>query len=107
MIVKRNFKKVNLMGLDFYVDWVDATGDIICIKEVQSGRIFVYRDLVKDGVPVEDLFRDLCGIPRKEVKKEVKVEVKEEAAPAALETEQPKEQVNEQKAKGRNRKVQK
>lgn len=103
-IVKRLFKKVPLMGLEFYVDWIEESGEIICIKEVHSGKIFVYKDLVKDGVPVEDLFRGLCGIPKVEVKKE---EVKEDVAPAALETEQPKEEDNGKKTKGYRRKVQK
>ena len=100
-MITRMFKRVNLLGLDFYVDWIDETGEFIAIKEVHSGKRFVFEGLMsKDGKSVADLFRDACGI------KPVIAEKKEEVAPAALETEQPKEDLNAKKRKGRNRKVQ-
>ena len=96
------FKRVNLLGLDFYVDWIDETGEFIAIKEVHSGKRFVFEGLMtKEGKSVEDLFRDACGI------KPVIAEKKEEVAPAALETEQPKEDLDGEKRKKRNRKLEK
>ena len=114
-MVTRNFKRINLLGLDFYVDWIGETGEFIAIKEVHSGRRFVFDGLkTKDGVEVAQLFRDACGIelPKVEKVKEkepemVVIEEKIEVAPAALETEQPKEELNGQKGKGRNRKLKK
>jgi len=125
-MVTRMFKRINLLGLDFYVDWLKETGEFISIKEVHSGRIFVYKGLKnEDGKSVEDMFRDAVGNykpePQKEekvkekepVKKEKKEEIPEETtveeentevAPAALETEQPKEELNGKKTKGRGRK---
>lgn len=103
----RKFKRVNLLGLDFYVDWIEETGEFIAIKEVHSGKRFVYNGLVNaDGVSLEDMFRSACGIamPVKEepkIEEEVKEEI-EEVAPAALETEQPKEEPDE-KPKKRNK----
>ena len=117
MTQTRKFKRINLLGLDFYVDWIAETGQFISIKEVHSGKIFVYRGLKNsEGKSIEDMFREAVGAflpveeePVKEEKKEeveIKEEVKEEVAPAALETEQPKEEVDVKKTKGRNRKVQ-
>ena len=57
--------------------------------------------MTKEGKSVEDLFRDACGI------KPVIAEKKEEVAPAALETEQPKEDLDGEKRKKRNRKLEK
>lgn len=102
---KRMFKRVNVLGLDFYVDWLDNDGyceRIIAIKDVHGGRSFVYGELKKDGVPVEDLFLEACGIKKKPVKEE-KVEV----APAALETEQPKEELNDETGKKSTRRSKK
>lgn len=102
---KRLFKRVNVLGIDFYVDWLDMDGvceRIICVKDVHGGRIFVYQGLTKDGVPVEDLLLEACGVKKKEPAKE-KVEV----APAALETEQPKEELNDEKGKKRTKRSKK
>ena len=106
MTQTRKFKRINLLGLDFYVDWIEETGQFISIKEVHSGRIFVYKGLINsEGKSVEGMFREAVGafLPVEEKEEEVK----EEVAPAALETEQPKEELNDKKTKGRNRKVQK
>ena len=102
---KRLFKRVNVLGIDFYVDWLDIDGvceRIICVKDVHGGRIFVYQGLTKDGVPVEDLLLEACGVKKKEPVKE-KVEV----APAALETEQPKEELNAEEGKKRTKRSKK
>lgn len=102
---KRLFKRVNVLGIDFYVDWLDMDGvceRIICVKDVHGGRIFVYQGLTKDGVPVEDLLLEACGVKKKEPVKE-KVEV----APAALETEQPKEELNAEEGKKRTKRSKK
>jgi hypothetical protein len=101
---KRKFKRVNVLGLDFYVDWLDVDNyceRIIAVKDVHGGRNFVYAGLAKDGVLVEDLLLEACG-----VKKKPAIEKKVEVAPAALETEQPKEELNDKKGKGRRKKVQ-
>lgn len=101
---KRKFKRVNVLGLDFYVDWLDVDNyceRIIAVKDVHGGRNFVYQGLAKDGVPVEDLLLEACGVKKKPV-----IEEKVEVAPAALETEQPKEELNDKKGKGRRKKVQ-
>ena len=125
-MVTRMFKRINLLGLDFYVDWIAESGEFISIKEVHSGRIFVYRGLKnEDGKSVEDMFRDAVGAHKPEPQKEEKVKEKEpvieekveeipeetpveekntEVAPAALETEQPKEELDGKKTKGRGRK---
>lgn len=90
----RKFKRVNVLGLDFYVDWIEETGEFIAIKEVHSGKRFVYESLIlNDGMTLADKFREAVGIPLKEVKK--KAEKKEAVAPAAQVTEQPKEETNE------------
>lgn len=101
---KRKFKRVNVLGLDFYVDWLDVDNyceRIIAVKDVHGGRNFVYAGLEKDGVPVENLLLEACGVQKKPIE-EKKVEV----APAALETEQPKEELDGKKGKGRRKKVQ-
>ena len=125
-MITRMFKRINLLGLDFYVDWIQETGEFISIKEVHSGIIFVYRGLKNEnGVSVEQMFRDAVGAYKPEPQKEEKVKEKEpvieekveeipeetpveekniEVAPAALETEQPKEELNGKKTKGRGRK---
>ena len=106
---KRLFKRVNVLGIDFYVDWLDIDGvceRIICVKDVHGGRIFVYQGLTKDGVPVEDLLLEACGVKKKEAKKEP-VEEKVEVAPAALETEQPKEELNAEEGKKRTKRSKK
>jgi hypothetical protein len=111
-MITRMFKRINLLGLDFYVDWIQETGEFISIKEVHSGRIFVYKGLIgPDGVLVEQMFRDAVGAYKPEPQKEEKIaekkpvaEKKVEVAPAALETEQPKEELNGKKGKGRSRK---
>jgi len=112
MAITRMFKRTNLFGLDFYVDWVAETGEFIAIKEVHSGKIFVYRGLKNEsGESVEDMFRNAVGAykpqPVKEGPKQEKVEEKVEVAPAALETEQPKEELNAKKTKTGNRKLKK
>ena len=97
----RKFKRVNVLGLDFYVDWLDIDNyceRIIAVKDVHGGRNFVYNGLAKDGVPVEDLLLEACGVKKKPV-----VEEKVEVAPAALETEQPKEELNAEEGKKRTR----
>ena len=102
---KRMFKRVNVLGLDFYVDWLDNDGyceRIISVKDVHGGRTFVYAELEKNGVTVEDMFLEACGIKKKSEKEE-KVEV----APAALETEQPKEELNDEKGKKSTRRSKK
>lgn len=102
---KRMFKRVNVLGLDFYVDWMDKDGyceRIICVKDVHGGRIFVYQGLTKDGMPVEDLLLEACGVKKKEP-----VEEKVEVAPAALETEQPKEELNAEEGKKRTKRSKK
>lgn len=106
---KRLFKRVNVLGIDFYVDWLDMDGvceRIICVKDVHGGRVFVYQGLTKDGVPVEDLLLEACGVKKKEAKKEP-VEKKVEVAPAALETEQPKEEQNDETGKKRTKRSKK
>ena len=106
---KRLFKRVNLLGIDLYVDWLDMDGvceRIISVKDVHGGRIFVYQGLTKEGVPVEDLLLEACGVKKKESKKEP-VEEKVEVAPAALETEQPKEELNDEKGKKRTKRSKK
>lgn len=119
----RNFKRVNLLGLDFYVDWIAETGEFISIKEVHSGRRFMFEGLMKDNKSVEDMFREAVGAykPVEEVKTPTVEQLKtaidamngpvesivEQLAPAALETEQPKEDLDGKKTKGRHRKVQK
>ena len=101
---RRMFKRVNVLGLDFYVDWLDVDDycvKLISVKDVHGGRSFVYAGLEKDGVPVEDLLLQACGVKKQEVKEEcVKVE-----APAAQETEQPKEETNAKTRKRRTKKV--
>lgn len=90
---KRNFKRINLLGLDFYVDWLEVDGEfsrIICVKDVHGGRNFVYRDLVCAGEPLEILILRAIGIELKE-------------APEALGTEQPKEETNGKKTKVRSK----
>ena len=106
---KRMVKRVNVLGLDFYVDWLDVDGvceRIISVKDVHGGRTFVYAELKKNGVPVEDLLLEACGVKKKEAKKEP-VEEKVEVAPAALETEQPKEELNDEKGKKSTRRSKK
>lgn len=101
----RKFKRINLLGLDFYVDWIAETGKLISVKEVHSGRIFVYAGLKdENGKSVEDMIRDASGamLPKEEEKKEEVEEVK--VAPAALETEQPKEETDGKKRKASRRK---
>ena len=103
---KRMFKRVNVLGLDFYVDWLDLDNvctRLISVKDVHGGRTFVYAGLEKDGVPVEDLLLEAVGVKKQVVKKE---EVKAEA-PAAQETEQPKENLDAQKAKRSNKRSKK
>lgn len=100
---KRMFKRVNVLGLDFYVDWLELDGyciRLISVKDVHGGRNFVYSGLVKDGVLVEDMLLEACGAKKKPEEKKVEV------APAALETEQPKEELDVKKGKGRRKKVQ-
>ena len=49
-MITRMFKRVNLLGLDFYVDWIDETGEFIAIKEVHSGKRLVFEGLMtKEG----------------------------------------------------------
>lgn len=106
---KRMFKRVNVLGLDFYVDWLDNDGyceRIISVKDVHGGRTFVYAELEKNGVSVEDMFLEACGIKKKSAKEEVKEE-KVEVAPAALETEQPKEELNAEEGKKRTKRSKK
>lgn len=121
---KRMFKRVNVLGLDFYVDWMDKDGcceRIICVKDVHGGRIFVYQGLTKDGVPVEDLLLEACGVKKKEpeitsekLKDAIKAmnslspeKIIEQVAPAALETEQPKEELNAEEGKKRTKRSKK
>lgn len=83
---QRLFKKVSVVGLDFYVDYF-ADGTIICIKEVHSGRRFVPDDLYYKEEPVMNLFLKAIDIPVAVVdakKEEVKeaVEVKSNAKKA-------------------------
>ena len=59
---QRLFKKVSVVGLDFYVDYLD-NGEIICVKEVHSGRRFVPDDLYYKGEPVMNLFLKAIGKP--------------------------------------------
>jgi len=102
---KRMFKRVNVLGLDFYVDWMDKDGyceRVVSVKDVHGGRTFVYAGLEKDGTPVEELLLEACGIKKKPIE-EKKVEV----APAALETEQPKEELNAEKGKNRTKRSKK
>lgn len=103
---KRMFKRVNVLGLDFYVDWLDVDNvcvKLISVKDVHGGRSFVYAGLEKDGVLVEDMLLDACGVKKQEVKEEECVKVE---APAAQETEQPKEETNAKTRKKRTKKVQ-
>lgn len=96
----RKFKAVNVLGLDFYVDWLENDGyfeRIIAVKDVHGGRNFVYQDLVKDGVPVSELLLNACGVIIKE-KEQPKQESKAEIT-AAQETEQPKETSSAKKTK--------
>lgn len=100
---KRMFKRVNVLGLDFYVDWLDVDNKcvkLIAVKDVHGGRSFVYAGLTKDGVPVEDILLQAVGVTKyvEEKKEEV---VKE--APAAQETEQPKENLSAKTTKKRNK----
>jgi len=107
---KRMFKRVNVLGLDFYVDWLDVDGycvRLISVKDVHGGRSFVYTGLEKDGVLVEDMLLNACGVRKEQPKEEPKEEVKEEKveaeAPAAQETEQPKENMGAKTTKKRNK----
>jgi hypothetical protein len=59
---QRLFKKVSVIGLEFYVDYL-ASGEIICIKEVHSGRRFLPDDLNYRGEPVTNLFLKAIGMP--------------------------------------------
>lgn len=59
---QRLFKKVMVVGLDFYVDYL-ADGKIICIKEVHSGRRFIPDDLYYKGEPVMNLFLKAIDMP--------------------------------------------
>jgi hypothetical protein len=59
---QRLFKKVMVVGLDFYVDYL-ASGEIICIKEVHSGRRFIPDDLCYKGEPVMNLFLKAIDMP--------------------------------------------
>ena len=59
---QRLFKKVMVVGLDFYVDYL-ASGEIICIKEVHSGRRFIPDDLYYKGEPVINLFLKAIDVP--------------------------------------------
>lgn len=76
---QRLFKKVMVVGLDFYVDYL-ADGTIICIKEVHSGRRFIPDDLYYKGEPVMNLFMKAIDMPivvvdaKKAVKEPKKVE---------------------------------
>jgi hypothetical protein len=80
---QRLFKKVSVVGLDFYVDYF-ADGTIICIKEVHSGRRFVPDDLYYKGEPVMNLFLKAIDIPVAEPKAtEVKAEEVKEVKPNA------------------------
>lgn len=80
---QRLFKKVMVVGLDFYVDYF-ANGEIICIKEVHSGRRFVPDDLYYKGEPVMNLFLKAIDIPVAEPKAtEVKAEEVKEVKPNA------------------------
>lgn len=93
----RKFKAVNVLGLDFYVDWLENDGTfekIIAVKDVHGGRNFVYKGLLKDNIPVETLLLNACGVTLKEKKEEIKQE-----QPAAQETEQPKEKTYAKKTK--------
>ena len=101
----RKFKQVNVLGVDFYVDWVEEDGKfdrIIAVKDVHGGRNFVYAGLEKDGTPVEKLLLKAAGVkieaPVAEKKEEIIVE-----APAAQETEQPKEETSAKKGKKRTK----
>ena len=83
---QRLFKKVSVVGLDFYVDYF-ADGTIICIKEVHSGRRFIPDDLCYKGEPVMNLFLKAIDMPVAEkkvteVKAEEAVEVKSNAKKA-------------------------
>jgi hypothetical protein len=83
---QRLFKKVMVVGLDFYVDYL-ADGTIICIKEVHSGRRFIPDDLCYKGEPVMNLFLKAIDMPdcwskATEVKAKEAVEVKSNAKKA-------------------------
>ena len=84
---QRIFKRVSVIGLDFYVDFYDKSGKIICIKEVHSGKRFIPDNLYLGKEPVLDLFRKAIGFgaeesvieeakPVAEVKEEVKLNAK-------------------------------
>lgn len=78
---QRIFKRVSVIGLDFYVDFYDKSGKIICIKEVHSGKRFIPDNLYLGKEPVLDLFKKAIGFETtKNVVEEVKpvAEVKEE-----------------------------
>lgn len=95
----RKFKRINLLGLDFYVDWLDINGmceRIICVKEVYSGKIFVFKDVVVNGVSFEDMIYNALNIQKYEEPKKIVAD-----KPAAQVTEQPKEEASAKKGKGR------
>lgn len=101
----RKFKQVNVLGIDFYVDWVEEDGKfdrIIAVKDVHGGRNFVYRGLIKDGKSVEDMLLEAVGIEKPAPVAEKKEEIVEEA-PAAQVTEQPKEETSAKKGKKRSK----
>lgn len=58
----REFKKVSVIGLEFYVDYFGDTGEIICIKEVHSGRRMICDGIEVNGVSLMDLFKESVGI---------------------------------------------
>ena len=103
---RRMFKRVNVFGLDFYVDWLDVDNvcvKLISVKDVHGGRSFVYADLKKNGVPVEDILLEAVGVKKQsEEIAQSKEEVQAEAT-AAQETEQPKEEINAKTTKKRNK----
>lgn len=83
---QRLFKRVSVIGLDFYVDYLD-NGQIICIKEVHSGRRFIPDNLYLGEKPVLEVFKEAIGVDKLEKPAEVVVEpvaeVKKEVKPNA------------------------
>lgn len=62
---ERKFKKITMIGLEFYVDYF-ASGEIICIKEVHSGRRFMTDDIFVGKKPIKDLFLEALGFAKEE-----------------------------------------
>lgn len=61
----RKFKRVTVIGLEFYVDYLDDKGEIVSIKEVHSGKRMICDGILVNGKELENLFRRSIGLEEK------------------------------------------